>query len=205
MLDLLIRFYDPSIGNIRIDGRDIKSLKTESYRKLFGIVAQESMLFNDTIANNVSYGYPSVKREEIIDALKLANAYDFVMKLANGIDTHIGDRGITLSGGERQRISIARALIRNPQILIFDEATSALDSESEQVVQDAINHSLGERTAIMVAHRLATVIDCDEILVFDQGKIVERGSHAELLEKNGVYKKLYYIQFFKEEERLNEE
>ncbi len=199
MLDLLIRFYDPDSGEISMDGKNIKDLNLESYRSLFGIVTQESMLFNDTVANNIRFGDENVSREDIENAAKLANAYDFISAFSNGFDTYIGDRGVKLSGGEKQRIAIARALIRNPYILLFDEATSALDSESEKTVQNAINRSLKDKTAVIVAHRLATIIDCDEILVFDKGEIVERGNHFELIEKNGVYRKLYDIQFARKE------
>jgi ABC-type multidrug transport system fused ATPase/permease subunit len=194
MLDLIIRFYDPSKGSITIDGRDIRDLKCEDHRNLFGIVAQETVLFNDTIANNIRFGYDA-NEEEVIQACKVSNAWEFVEKMSDGLDTIVGDRGVMLSGGQRQRIAIARAMLRNPQILIFDEATSALDSESEKIVQTAINQTLENRTAILVAHRLATIIDSDEILVFDQGRIVENGSHQELIELDGVYKKLYDIQF----------
>lgn len=195
MLDLLIRFYDPTEGEILLDGINIKDYEIKSYRKLFGIVSQETMLFNDTITNNIRYGFEDASMEQIIEASKIANAYNFISQLPNGFDTIIGDRGVMLSGGERQRIAIARALIRNPYILIFDEATSALDAESEKIVQGAITESLKERTAIIVAHRLATIIDCDEILVFDGGYIVERGNHKQLLAQDGIYKKLYEIQF----------
>jgi subfamily B ATP-binding cassette protein MsbA len=195
MLDLIIRFYDPVDGRIRIDGKDIKNIDIPSYRSLFGIVAQDTMLFNDTVVNNIKYGLSDVPFSRIEEATKIANCYNFIMNMNNGFDTVVGDRGITLSGGERQRIAIARALLRNPEILIFDEATSALDAESEKIVQDAINKSLKNRTAILVAHRLATIIHCDEIFVFDQGRIVERGTHHELITQNGVYRKLYDIQF----------
>jgi subfamily B ATP-binding cassette protein MsbA len=198
-LDLLIRFYDPKTGRIEMNGTDIRNFRLEQYRSLFGIVAQETMLFNDTVANNIRYGCKNVSREEIEEAAKIANAHNFINKLPDGFDTFIGDRGIILSGGERQRIAIARALIRNPEILVFDEATSALDAESEKVVQKAINDSLENRTAIIVAHRLATIIDCHEIIVFDHGRIVERGTHSELVANNGVYKMLYDIQFAREE------
>lgn len=195
MLDLLIRFYDPTNGDIKIDGKSIKELDIVSYRSLFGIVAQENILFNDTVANNIRYGSPDATIEEIEEAAKIANAYNFIINLPDGFDTIIGDRGVMLSGGERQRVAIARALIRNPYILIFDEATSALDAESEKIVQKAMTQSLKNRTAIIVAHRLATIIDADLIIVFEKGKIVERGTHQELIEMNGVYKKLYDIQF----------
>ncbi len=202
VLDLLIRFYDPTNGTILIDGSDIRNLNIAQYRSKFGIVAQESMLFNDSITNNISFGYGDVKFEEIERAAKYANAYEFIMKLPSGFDTNIGDRGVLLSGGEKQRISIARALVRNPEIIIFDEATSALDAESEKVVQEAINEALKDRTAIIVAHRLSTIIDCDEIIVFDKGKIVEKGNHLELMSNNGLYRKLYEIQFSRQEKTI---
>jgi len=198
MLDLLIRFYDPQNGQILIDDRNIKELKADSYRKLFGIVSQETMLFNDTIANNIRYGLQETPLEKIIEASKTANAYDFIMKLPNSFDTIIGERGVMLSGGERQRIAIARAMIRNPYIIVFDEATSSLDAESEKIVQNAINETLKDRTAVIVAHRLSTIIDCDEILVFDEGKIIERGTHDELYQQDGIYRKLYEIQYAKQ-------
>lgn len=195
MLDLLVRFYDPVSGEILIDNKNIRNFRISSYRSLFGVVSQETMLFNDTIANNIRYGMESATDSDIIEAAKTANAYNFIMSMQNGFDTYIGDRGVMLSGGERQRISIARALIRNPKILVFDEATSSLDSESEKIVQEAIYKSLESHTAIIVAHRLATIIDCDEIFVFDKGRIAEHGSHYQLLNIDGVYKKLYDIQF----------
>ena len=195
MLDLIIRFYDPQSGEILLENKNIKDFSLESYRSLFGIVGQENMLFNDTIMNNIRYGYEKATEQDIIDASQKANAYNFIMNLKDGFNTRIGDRGLTLSGGERQRIAIARALLRNPEILIFDEATSALDAESEKIVQEAINQSLKDKTAIIVAHRLATIIDCDEIIVFDKGEIAERGTHRQLIEMNGIYSKLYQIQF----------
>ena len=195
MLDLLIRFYDPTEGQILLDGKDIKNFNIESFRTLFGIVSQDCLLFNDTVANNIRNGLEGATIEQITEAAKTSNSFNFINNLPFGFDTYIGDRGVLLSGGEKQRISIARALVRNPQILIFDEATSALDSESEKIVQEAINQSLKERTAILVAHRLATIIDCDEIYVFDKGEIVEKGNHKELISRNGIYKKLYDIQF----------
>jgi subfamily B ATP-binding cassette protein MsbA len=200
MLDLIIRFYDPKSGNIKVDGNDIKDFEIKSYRSLFGIVGQENMLFNDSILNNIRYGFDKATDEDIYEAAKKANAYNFISKMPNGFNSVIGDRGVTLSGGERQRIAIARALVKNPQILVFDEATSALDAESEKIVQEAINESLKDKTAIIVAHRLATIIDCDEILVFDQGEIVERGSHQQLIEHDGIYRKLYNIQFSSKKE-----
>ncbi len=196
MLDLLIRFYDPSQGSIEIDDINIREYNVRSYRELFGMVGQENMLFNDTIANNIRYGFTATD-EDIINAAKSANAYNFIMNTPNGFDTMIGDRGVNLSGGERQRIAIARALVRNPQILIFDEATSALDAESEKVVQEPINKSLENKTAVIVAHRLSTIIDCDTIYVFENGRIAEFGTHIDLISNDGIYKKLYDIQFDK--------
>ncbi|MBL8003893.1 MAG: ABC transporter ATP-binding protein [Candidatus Kapabacteria bacterium] len=196
MLDLLIRFYDPNDGTITIDGENIKNVKLEEYRSLFGVVSQEAQLFNDSIRNNILFGSPKATDEEIISAAKLANAHSFITELPDGYDSIIGDRGIMLSGGQKQRLSIARALVANPQILLFDEATSALDSESEKLVQDAINTLLIDRSAIVVAHRLSTILSCDCIYVFENGSIVEHGTHSELIEiENGVYKNLYSIQF----------
>ncbi len=195
ILDLLIRFYDPNEGTIKIDGKDIKTLNINDYRGIFGIVSQETVLFNDTIANNIRYGLENVSEDKIIEAAKQANAYNFIINMTDGFDTYVGDRGASLSGGERQRIAIARALLRNPEILVFDEATSALDAESEKVVQETIDRNLQNKTAIIVAHRLATIINCDEIHVFENGKIIESGNHKELIKKDGLYKKLYDIQF----------
>ncbi len=194
IVDLIVRFYDPTEGRILIDEVDIRDLDQISYRKLFGIVSQEIILFNDTIRNNILIGNPEATEDDIINVCKISNSYNFIMKLPDGFDTIIGERGVMLSGGERQRIAIARALIRNPQILIFDEATSALDSESEKVVQEAITYSLKDKTAIIVAHRLSTIIDADEIIVFENGEIVEQGTHQSLLDKKGFYAKLYSLQ-----------
>ncbi|MCX6153016.1 MAG: ABC transporter ATP-binding protein [Candidatus Kapabacteria bacterium] len=195
MLDLLIRFYDPVQGEITIDGINLKELDTESYRNLFGIVSQESVLFNDSLSNNITFGSEDIRDDMILNSAKIANAFDFINKMPQRFQTYIGDRGALLSGGEKQRISIARAVVRDPEILVFDEATSSLDVESERIVQEAINHTLRNRTAIIVAHRLSTIVDCDEILVFDQGELIERGSHKQLIEINGVYKRLCDIQF----------
>lgn len=195
ILDLVLRFYDPKGGSISLDGTNIKELNLEHYRNLFGLVSQETVLFNDTIKNNLLYSNEQASDNEMYQALKTSNAFGFVSNLPNKIHEVVGDRGQTLSGGERQRLAIARALLRNPEILVFDEATSALDSESEKIVQDAIDKSLKDKTAIIVAHRLATITNCDIIYVFEEGRVVESGSHQELLELGGVYKKLYDIQF----------
>lgn len=195
MVDLVVRFYDPQKGGIYLDGKDIRALTVESYRNLFGIVSQEPTLFNDTVSNNIRTGFEQATQQDIENAARIANAHEFIAQLPQGYDTMLGDRGVLLSGGQRQRIAIARALLRNPDILIFDEATSALDSESEKLVQSAITRVLENRTAIIIAHRLSTIIDADEILVFRDGEIVERGNHAELVQLNGVYKKLYDIQY----------
>ncbi|MGB9770925.1 MAG: ABC transporter ATP-binding protein [Candidatus Kapaibacteriota bacterium] len=194
VVDLLVRFYDPVSGEILLDGTNIKEFDIKAYRNLFGIVSQEIILFNDTIRNNILIGKPNATEEEILRVCKISNSYNFITKLPEGLDTVIGERGVMLSGGERQRIAIARALLRNPEILIFDEATSSLDSESEKVVQEAINESLKDKTALIVAHRLSTIVDADEILVFEEGEIVERGTHLELLKNNHIYHKLYSLQ-----------
>jgi len=194
ILDLLVRFYDPQQGEILLDGVNIKEFDLSNYRKLFGIVSQETLLFNDTIENNIRFGRDEYSFEEIVQAAQLANADGFIQKLEKKYQTQIGDRGVQLSGGERQRIAIARALLGNPEILIFDEATSALDNESEKIVQTAINQILKNKTAILVAHRLSTIVDADVIFVLQDGKIVEYGNHSKLLALGGVYKKLYEIQ-----------
>jgi subfamily B ATP-binding cassette protein MsbA len=195
-LDLLPRFYDINGGAICIDGIDIREMSLPNLRKLFGIVSQETFLFNDTISNNISYGAKSATRESIVSAAKAANALEFIEKLPDGFETVIGERGVMLSGGQRQRLSIARALLLDPPILILDEATSSLDTESERLVQAAINNVMTNRTVLVVAHRLSTIRNADIILVLDGGKIVERGSHEELLAKEGSrYKYFHDIQF----------
>ena len=196
MVDLLPRFYDCSEGEILIDGIPICNLVIEDLRGLMGIVSQETILFNDTIFNNIAFGMVNVSEEDVISAAKVANAHEFIEKMPNGYYTNIGDRGTKLSGGQRQRISIARAVLKNPPIMILDEATSALDTESERLVQQALENLMRNRTSIVIAHRLSTIQFADEIIVLQDGKIVERGTHVNLLEDNKVYKKLYDLQSF---------
>jgi len=194
LADLVPRFHDVSAGSLLIDGKDIKEYSLHSLRQHISIVTQEPILFNDTIAANIALGKPDATIEEIQEAAKIANAYDFIVKKEQGFDTMIGDRGSKLSGGERQRLTIARAVLKNPPILILDEATSALDTESEKLVQDAINNMMQHRTSIVIAHRLSTIRHADEIIVLQKGNIVERGNHDELLAQNGYYKKLIEMQ-----------
>ena len=196
MADLLPRFYDVTDGQILIDGIDIRKIKLHDLNQLMGIVTQESILFNDTIFNNIAFGNKSASREAVIAAAKIANADEFIIKLSDGYDTNIGDRGGKLSGGQRQRLSIARAVLKNPPILILDEATSALDTESEKLVQDAIHKLMQNRTSIVIAHRLSTIQHADTIVVMQDGKIIEQGKHAELISMNGTYKKLTDMQSF---------
>ncbi len=196
LVDLLPRFYDCVKGEIRIDGIPIKDLRISDLRGLMGIVTQESILFNDSVFNNIAFGMKNVKEEDVIAASKVANAHEFISKMESGYDTNIGDRGAKLSGGQRQRISIARAILKNPPIMILDEATSALDTESERLVQDALMKLMENRTSLVIAHRLSTIQYADEIIVLDKGKIVERGTHSNLLGLNGVYRKLYDLQSF---------
>ncbi|MGB0887269.1 MAG: ABC transporter ATP-binding protein [Vicingaceae bacterium] len=194
--DLLPRFYDIQKGEILIDGINIKEIGLKNLRGLMGIVTQESILFNDTIINNIALGTDNFTKEQVIEAAKIANAHHFIMEMENGYETSIGDRGGKLSGGQRQRLSIARAVLKNPPILILDEATSALDTESEKLVQDALFKLMQNRTSIVIAHRLSTIQHADEILVMQKGNIVERGTHSELLAQSGVYKKLSDLQTF---------
>jgi ATP-binding cassette, subfamily B, bacterial MsbA len=194
LADLVPRFYDPSKGEVLIDGISLRDYEIESLRKQVGVVTQESILFNDTIFNNICFGMENVKEEDVIEAAKVAHAHEFVVQMEDGYQTLIGERGSKLSGGQRQRLSIARAVLKNPPILILDEATSALDSESEKLVQDALYSLMQHRTSIIIAHRLSTIQHADEIVVIQQGQIVERGQHDILIEGNGVYKKLIEIQ-----------
>ena len=194
MLDLIPRFYDIQKGEILVGDTDITQLRTKDLRSLMGNVSQEAILFNDTIFNNIAFANPSASREDVIKAAKAANAHDFIMETENGYDTLIGDRGCRLSGGQRQRISIARALLKNPAILILDEATSALDTESERLVQDALDTLMKDRTTVVVAHRLSTIVNADKICVLNNGRIAEIGTHNELIGLGGIYKKLVDMQ-----------
>jgi ATP-binding cassette, subfamily B, bacterial MsbA len=195
MADLLSRFYDPTSGCITLDGTDLREFEMKSLRKAMGIVSQDTFLFNDSVRNNICYGRSDVNDEEIIMAAKRANAYEFITKLPEGLDTLIGDRGVMLSGGQRQRLAIARALLQNPEILILDEATSALDTVSERLVQAALDDLSRDRTTLVIAHRLSTVQKANQIAVLDHGRVVEVGTHKELLEKGGYYSRLYSMQF----------
>lgn len=196
MVDLLPRFYDPQKGEVLIDGENIKNLSLQSLRDLFGIVSQEAILFNDTVYNNIAFGFPGANKEAVEEAAKIANAHEFIMRLENGYETNIGDRGSKLSGGEKQRLTIARAVLKNPPILILDEATSSLDSNSEKLVQEALNKLMKGRTSIVIAHRLSTIQFADEIIVMKNGVIAERGNHIGLMAHNGIYKQLVELQAF---------
>lgn len=197
--NLIPRFYEIQSGSIQIDGIDIKDVKLRSLREQIGIVPQETVLFNGTIRDNILYGRLDADETEVVAAAKAANAHEFICAMPKGYDTQIGERGATLSGGQRQRISIARAILKNPRILILDEATSALDTESEKIVQAALDKLMVGRTSFVIAHRLSTILKADAILVMDKGRIVERGSHRELMELGGLYSNLYRIQFGKRE------
>lgn len=197
MVDLLPRFYDCVDGEIQIDGLPIKDYRIDHLRGLMGIVAQETILFNDTVFNNIAFAMKLADPDEVVKAAKIANAHEFIEKMPQGYQTNIGDRGIKLSGGQRQRISIARAVLKNPPIMILDEATSALDTESERLVQDALFKLMQNRTSVVIAHRLSTIQNADEIIVLDEGEIVERGTHQELLGQKGVYKRLIDMQSFR--------
>jgi subfamily B ATP-binding cassette protein MsbA len=195
LVDLIPRFYDIEGGSLLIDGVDIKRFTLASLRRMMGIVTQETILFNDTIKNNIAYGLRDIHFDQILEASKAANAHIYIQNLENGYDTIIGDRGIKLSGGERQRLAIARALLKNPPILILDEATSSLDTQSEILVQQAIERLMKGRTSIVIAHRLSTIQNANKIIVLEKGEIVESGTNEELLKLNGLYKKLYNLQF----------
>ena len=196
LADLLPRFYDVDEGSISIDGTDIRNVRTTELRALMGNVNQEAILFNDTFYNNITFGVENATMDEVIHAAKVANALEFIEASENGFDTNIGDRGCRLSGGQRQRISIARAILKNPAILILDEATSALDTESERLVQEALDNLMRGRTTLVIAHRLSTIKNADLICVMHEGRIVERGTHDQLIALGGYYKRLVDMQKF---------
>ena len=194
LVDLIPRFYDVCAGSVEIDGKDVRKLRLADLRSLIGNVNQEPILFNDTIYNNIAFGVEDATPEQVEAAAKIANAHDFIMEKPLGYQENIGDRGSKLSGGQRQRISIARAILKNPPILILDEATASLDTESERLVQEALDRLMSTRTTIAIAHRLSTVKNADEIIVMSEGRIVERGTHDQLIEQGGIYRKLYDMQ-----------
>jgi subfamily B ATP-binding cassette protein MsbA len=196
LVDLIPRFYDPAQGSILIDNQDIRNYTLNSLRNKMGIVTQETFLYNSSIKDNIAYGLENYPDEKIIEAAKAANAHEFIIETPEGYNTIIGERGVKLSGGQRQRLTIARAILKNPDIMIFDEATSALDSESEILVQEAIERMMKNRTTFVIAHRLSTIRNATRIIVIDSGKIIQSGTHQELMQKeNGLYKKLYEMQF----------
>lgn len=196
LADLLPRFYDATGGEVLIDGVDIRDVSMHDLRSLMGIVSQESILFNDTVYNNIAFGVEGVTLQQVEEAARIANAHEFIQEMPNGYQTNIGDRGSKMSGGQRQRIAIARAVLKNPPVLILDEATSALDTSSERLVQEALTNLMKNRTSIVIAHRLSTIQHADEIIVLQKGEIIERGNHADLLEKRGIYRQLYDMQAF---------
>jgi ABC-type multidrug transport system fused ATPase/permease subunit len=196
MVDLISRFYDVNEGSIRLDNIDIRDIPVHELRQLMGNVNQEAILFNDSFFNNIAFGMENATLEQVMEAAKIANAHDFIVATENGYDSNIGDRGSKLSGGQRQRLSIARAVLKNPPILILDEATSALDTESEKLVQEALENLMKNRTTIVIAHRLSTIKNADLICVLQEGKIIERGNHETLIQQNGVFKRLYDLQNF---------
>jgi subfamily B ATP-binding cassette protein MsbA len=195
LVDLVARFYDPTAGAIRVDGHDLRDLDLSSWRRMLGVVTQEPILFNDTIASNIAYGVEGAAEESIRLAARAANAERFILGMSEGFSTKIGDRGVRLSGGERQRLAIARAIFKNPPLLLLDEATSSLDSESEMLVQEALEALFHGRTVFVIAHRLSTIQRADRIVVLDQGRIVQTGTHEELVTSPGLYQKLHRLQF----------
>jgi subfamily B ATP-binding cassette protein MsbA len=192
--NLVTRFYDVTEGRIAIDGTDIRNIRKHSLRNLMGLVTQDSILFNDSVMNNIGLGKEGATEEEVMAAAKIANAHDFITALPRGYYTNIGDSGNKLSGGQKQRLSIARAVLKNPPVMILDEATSALDTESERLVQDALERMMENRTSIVIAHRLSTIQKADTIVVMQQGEIVEKGTHSELMEARGIYYNLVAMQ-----------
>src|ERR1700757_267583 len=197
LTDMIARFYDSDEGEILFDDVNIKNATLKSVRNLLGMVSQEPILFNDSVFNNIAFGLDNITEQQVMEAARIANAHDFIMQMPEGYQTNVGDRGTKLSGGQRQRISIARAVLKNPPILILDEATSALDSENERMVQDALQKLMQNRTTVVIAHRLSTIVNADEIVVLEKGQIIERGSHKQLLEQNGTYFRLFQMQQLK--------
>ena len=196
----MFRFYDVTGGAVLVDGHDVRDLSQDSLRAAIGVVPQDTVLFNDTIRYNIGYGRPSASQEEIEAAARAAQVHDFVMRLPEGYDTRVGERGLKLSGGEKQRVAIARTILKDPRILILDEATSALDTRTEQDIQTALRAVARDRTTLVIAHRLSTVVDADEIIVLRDGQIAERGSHAALLARDGVYAQMWAMQAAEQEE-----
>ena len=197
---LLFRFYDVTGGAVLVDGKDVRDVTQDSLRACIGVVPQDTVLFNDTIRYNIAYGRPGASQEEIEAAARAAQVHDFVLKLPEGYDTKVGERGLKLSGGEKQRVAIARTILKDPRILILDEATSALDTRTEQEIQIALRAVARDRTTLVIAHRLSTVIDADEIIVLDDGQVAERGSHTALLARDGVYARMWMMQASEQEE-----
>jgi subfamily B ATP-binding cassette protein MsbA len=200
VVNLLSRFYEPTSGRILIDSIDTREVELKSLRAQIGLVTQELILFNDTVRNNIAYGLKDVSEEKIVEAARTAEAHDFIMKLPSQYETQIGEKGSLLSSGERQRLAIARALLKDPPILILDEATSALDSESEKLIQMALDNVMKDRTTFVIAHRLSTIRNASKIFVVDRGRIAEIGTHRELYRRNGIYRKLHDLQFPEEKE-----
>ncbi|WP_336514436.1 ABC transporter ATP-binding protein [Pollutibacter soli] len=196
LMDMIPRFIQPYEGKIRVDGTDIQDYSLRSLRSMMGIVSQDSILFNDSIYNNIAFGQSGISIDQVIQAAKIANAHDFILSTANGYETNIGDRGVKLSGGQRQRICIARAVLNNPPVMLLDEATSALDTESEKIVQEALNNLMKQRTSLIIAHRLSTIQHADEIVVIENGRIAERGTYLELIERQGLFRRLTEMQAF---------
>ena len=197
---LLFRFYDTTEGAVRVDGMDVRDVTQDSLRAAIGVVPQDTVLFNDTIRYNIAYGKPGASQEEVEVAARAAQVHDFVMRLPEGYDTRVGERGLKLSGGEKQRVAIARTILKNPRILILDEATSALDTRTEQEIQAALRAVARDRTTLTIAHRLSTVVDADEIIVLRDGEIAERGRHAALLAHDGVYARMWALQASEQDE-----